>query len=511
MSLLFRFYPAVQWFLRQRIGRIRRWMDYPLDAQLFTFRRLMAAGMKTEWGRVYDFASIRHPDHFRQRIPVQDYDSLKPFIRRMMLGEKNILWPTPVRWFAKSSGTTSDRSKYIPISRESLQENHYRSSMDLLACYCAARPHTRLLSGKGIIVGGSHHPFETPTVRTGDLSAVLMQNMNLLARQYRAPNLSAAIMERWEEKVDLMARLTLKERITNLSGVPTWTLLLLKKILELSKTDDLLQVWPDLELYIHGGVSFAPYRASFDSLLPSGTLHYMEVYNASEGFFAFSAAPEDPDLLLHVNNGIYYEFIPEEEFGNTQPRTCLLHETETGKLYSLVVTTNGGLWRYQTTDTIRFTSVRPYKIQVSGRTRFFINAFGEEVIQENAEKALQTACRSTHAVVHEYTVAPVYLTTRQRGCHEWLIEFERPPDDEQRFVQVLDEALRNINSDYDAKRQNDLALTAPLVRSLPPGTFYNWLKSKNKLGGQHKVPRLSNDRHIIDEILAQMAGTTTAG
>ncbi|MCS6991306.1 MAG: GH3 auxin-responsive promoter family protein [Chitinophagales bacterium] len=495
----------MQCFLRQRLPRICRWIDYPLDAQLATFWKLLKTAARTEWGKTYDIKSIRHPDQFRQRIPVQSYEALRPFIQRMMQGEPNVLWPSSIHWFAKSSGTTSGRSKYIPISKESLYLNHYRGSMDVLACYCAAVPNTRLFRGKGIIVGGSHHPVENRSIRTGDLSAVLMQNMSFFAQSYRTPALSVALMEQWEKKVELMARLTLREDVTNLSGVPSWTLLLLKKVLELAQTNDLHAVWPHLELYIHGGVSLEPYRSSFTSFVPSGTLRFMEVYNASEGFFAFSFAPGDTDLLLHLDCGIYYEFIPEEEFENEHPRTCLLHEVECNKLYALVVTTPGGLWRYNTTDTVRFSSLRPYKIQLSGRIKFFINVFGEEVIQENAEQALRVACEATGAIAHEYTVAPVFLTTRQRGCHEWLIEFERHPDDLERFTSVLDQTLRRLNSDYDAKRQQDLALTKPVVRAVPKHTFYNWLKAKNKLGGQHKVPRLSNDRQIVEEILSQLA------
>ncbi|MCS6916927.1 MAG: GH3 auxin-responsive promoter family protein [Chitinophagales bacterium] len=509
-SVLRPLYPMVQGLLRQRMAHIRHWIDYPLDAQLLTFRRLLAAGTSTEWGKKFDFASLRHPDQFRQRIPLQDYESLLPFIRRMMQGEPNILWPGRIRWFAKSSGTTSERSKYIPVSRESIYGNHFKASMDLLACYCSAYPQTRLLRGKGIIVGGSHHSFEGH-VRTGDLSAVLMQNMSLLARSYRAPALSTALMDRWEEKVERLARETLREDITNFSGVPSWTLLLMKKVMELGQTDDLLRVWPNLELYIHGGVAFAPYRQSFNSFVPSGRLRYMEVYNASEGFFAFTPEPDDADLVLHLSSGVFFEFIPESEFGKEQPATRLLHEVERGKLYGLVVSTSGGLWRYNTTDTVRFTSVRPYKIQVSGRMKFFINVFGEEVIQENAESALQAACKATGAVAHEYTVAPVFLTTAQRGRHEWLVEFEQPPSDLSLFVDELDQALRRVNSDYDAKRQSDLALLQPLVRPVPRGTFYSWLKSKNKLGGQHKVPRLSNDRLLVEEILSRMANAPAAG
>jgi hypothetical protein len=484
------------------MSQIQTWLEYPIDSQLSMFRQLLAAGQETEWGRKYEFSSIKNPDPFRERFPVQNYESLKPYFTRMIAGEQNVLWNTPIRWFSKSSGTTSDRSKFIPMSKESIEDCHFKGSIDLIACYCASHPETKLLSGKGIIVGGTHHPAAGGQgTFAGDLSAVLMQNMSFFGQWFRRPDLEIALMDDWEPKLAAMASATMDEDITNISGVPTWTMLILKKILELKGKQDLMEVWPNLELYIHGGVSFSPYRKEFESLIRSAGMHYYETYNASEGFFAFQLESGDSDMALHLGNGIFYEFIPEEEFGNEFPRTVLLHEVEAGRNYGLVVSTNGGLWRYNVGDTVRFTSVRPYKLRVTGRLKHFINAFGEEVIVENTDRALADACNELNAVVSDYTVAPHYLTVNERGAHEWFIEFSKPPTDLGQFSRRLDASLRNINSDYDSKRQHDLALQPPIVHSLPANTFYRWLKSKNKLGGQHKVPRLSNDRHYAEQIL----------
>lgn len=500
---MFVFSPIVQWFLRQRISQIAVWIDYPLDAQQKVFQQLIQAGGDTEWGKTHQYDNIRYPDDFRKYVPLQDYESLKPFIQRMMDGEQNILWNTPVKWFSKSSGTTSDKSKYIPMTAESIEDCHYHGAIDLLSAYCNANPQTKLLSGKGLIVGGSHqiNPLNKNSAY-GDLSAVLLQNMSFFAQWYRTPDLSIALMDDWEKKLDALARATMYEDVTNISGVPTWTILLIKRIFELSGKNNLSEVWPNLELYIHGGVSFKPYREEFKSLIRDSQVNYFETYNASEGFFGFQYGLHDDDLLLHLSNGIFYEFIPASEFGKEQPSTILLHEVVTGQNYGLVISTNGGLWRYVVGDTIRFTSVRPYKILVTGRLKHFINAFGEEVIVENTDRAIAHACLATGAVVNDYTVAPIYLTFHHKGGHEWLIEFSKQPEDPDRFIQVLDETLRSINSDYDAKRSHDLALQLPVIHMLRPNTFYNWLKSKGKLGGQHKVPRLSNDRSYLEEIMA---------
>ncbi|MBA2407465.1 MAG: GH3 auxin-responsive promoter family protein [Chitinophagales bacterium] len=507
---MFVFSPIVQWFLRQRISQIEAWREYPLDAQQKVFQYLVQQAKDTEWGKTYDFASIRYADDFRNRIPLQDYESLKPYIQRIMDGEQNILWNTPVKWFSKSSGTTSDKSKFIPMTAESIEDCHYRGAIDLLSAYCSSNPDTKLFTGKGLIVGGSHqiNPLNKNSL-FGDLSAVLLQNMSFFAQWYRTPDLSIALMDDWEKKLEALATATIHEDVTNISGVPTWTMLLIKRLFEIKGKDNLTDIWPNLELYIHGGVSFKPYREEFKSLIRSDKIFYYETYNASEGFFGFQYGLNDDDLLLHLNNGIFYEFIPSSEFGKDKPETVFLHEVIPEENYAIVISTNGGLWRYVVGDTIRFTSVRPYKIQVTGRLKHYINAFGEEVIVENTDKALEEACRQTGAVVNDYTVAPIYLTTQHRGRHEWLIEFSKPPLDLNEFTMILDKCLRALNSDYDAKRSHDLALLHPAIIILPPYTFYNWLKSKGKLGGQNKVPRLSNDRTYADEILESCKHSST--
>ncbi|MEO5674664.1 MAG: GH3 auxin-responsive promoter family protein [Chitinophagales bacterium] len=492
----------IHWFLRQRAEQMQSWIQSPADAQQKVFRQLINAASNTEWGKKFDFASIMTTDQFCNRIPLQDYDSLKPFFARIMQGEQNILWNSPVKWFAKSSGTTSDRSKFIPMTSESIQDCHFKGAIDLVSSYCDSNPVTRLLSGKGLIIGGTHQPSEQGSnISAGDLSAVLMQNMSWFGQQFRIPELPVALMNDWEMKLDALARSTMNEDVTNISGVPTWTMLLIKKILEMKGKDNLTDVWPNLELYIHGGVSFTPYQQEFRSLIRNEQMHYYQTYNASEGFFAFQYGLNDEDMLLHLNNGIFFEFLPSSETGKENPRTIFLENVVTGENYGLVISTNGGLWRYLVGDTIRFTSTSPYKIQVTGRLKHFINAFGEEVIVDNTDHALAVTCRQTDAIVNDYTVAPIFLTTKTRGGHEWLIEFSKPPEDLSSFSKILDVALRSINSDYDAKREKDIALQPAVVHSLPRNTFYNWLKSKNKLGGQHKVPRLSNDRILADEIL----------
>lgn len=477
-------------------------MDYPMDAQEKIFQTLINAGKETHWGKLHDYEHIRYADDYRKRVPLQDYESLKPFIQRLLDGEQYVLWNTPVKWFSKSSGTTSDKSKFIPMTEASIEDCHYRGAIDLLSAYCNANPNTKLLSGKGLIVGGSHqiNPLNKHSA-FGDLSAVLLQNMSFFAQYYRTPDLNVALMDDWEKKLDALAKATVNEDVTNLSGVPTWTILLIKKLFEISGKNNLKEIWPNLELYIHGGVSFKPYTSAFNSLINARDVHYYQTYNASEGFFGFQYGLEDDDMLLHLSNGIFYEFIPASEFGKQEPKTVFLHEVVQGENYGLVISTNGGLWRYVVGDTIRFTSVRPYKIQVTGRLKHYINAFGEEVIIDNTDQALAEACRVTGAVVNDYTVAPIYLTVDNRGGHEWLIEFAKPPEDIRQFAIILDKELRAVNSDYDAKRSHDLALQLPMIHVLQPNTFYNWLKSKNKLGGQNKIPRLSNDRNYVDEIL----------
>ena len=493
---------VISWLMKKRIHQIELFMQYPDEVQAEWLRKLLATAKNTEWGRKYDFKSIVTPDQFKNRVPVNDYDSMKSSIDRLRKGEQNILWPSEIKLFAKSSGTTNDRSKFIPVSQEALEECHFKGGKDLLSIYFNNHLDTKLFDGKSIAMGGSHQIMEVnnESYIQGDLSAILIQNLPGWIEFMRTPNLSIALMDEWESKIEMMAAATIQHDVTNISGVPSWTLLLLKRILEITGKSDLLEVWPNFELFIHGGVNFSPYREQFRQILPSPKVNYLETYNASEGFFGIQDRSEADDMLLMLDYGIYYEFIPVDQLGAEHPAAFSLHQVELNTNYAMVITTNAGLWRYMIGDTIQFTSCRPYRIRISGRTKNFINAFGEELIIDNAEKAIAIACERSHAVVTEYTAAPVYLCGDQKGAHEWLIEFEQPPSDLAFFTAALDTALKSLNSDYEAKRYHGMLLEEPRICTVPPHTFYRWLKSKGKLGGQHKVPRLSNDRKYIDEI-----------
>lgn len=491
--------------MRKRQHQRDLFLQYPFEVQTDVLRHLLSKASGTEFGRSYDFQSIDTKDHFRSSVPLQDYESLKPFIDRHRLGEQNVLWPTPIRWFAKSSGTTGGRSKFIPVSQEALEDCHFKGGKDMLGIYCHNFPETRLFKGKGLSIGGSHRVDETNAdVFYGDLSAVLLQNLPLWTELYRTPKLEVALMDEWESKLEEMVRITVQQDITNIQGVPSWTLVLLNRILETTGKSTIREVWPNLEVFFHGAVSFLPYRKQFEHIIGTPGIRYMETYNASEGFFALQDVPGSEDMLLMLDYGIYYEFIPMEEWDRPEPRTLLLEEVELGRNYALVISTNAGLWRYRIGDTVMFTSLRPHRIRITGRTKHFINAFGEEVIIENAEQALQLACDRTGALVREFTAGPLYIDGATRGRHEWLIEFARLPDDMDYFTETLDVGLKSLNSDYEAKRYKDMVLQPPLVRTLPKDSFYDWMRSRGKLGGQHKVPRLSNDRTYLDDILRSM-------
>lgn len=478
-------------------------MQYPVETQDQVFHHLISSGQYTEFGRQFGFSKIYKLNEYKQQVPVFDYETLKPYIHKIMEGQQNILWNTPIKWFAKSSGTTSDKSKFIPVSQECLDDCHYRAGRDVLSLYYQNFPESDLLTGKTLVIGGSHQVNKLNEESFyGDLSAVMLQNMPFYGQLVRTPDLSIALMDEWEEKIEQIALATIHENVTSMAGVPTWTLVLIRRIFELAGTDNLTDVWPNLELYIHGGVSFTPYKDQFRNLIRSPLMQYLETYNASEGFFgAQDNLFTDEGLLLFLNHGIFYEFMPVEELGKENPQTLQLGEVETGRNYAPVISTNGGLWRYLVGDTIQFTSLFPFRVRVTGRTKSFINAFGEEVIVDNADKALSIACEKTGAIVNDYTAAPVYFSGNDNGAHEWLIEFEKPPADGGAFIREVDQALRCINSDYEAKRYKNIALRMPLLHILPKGTFNEWLKSKGRLGGQHKVPRLSNDRRYVDDIL----------
>ncbi len=493
--------PAISTLARLRSWRIEAWMQHPISAQREVLQDLVTTAQFTEIGRQYEFSKLFTTKSFKQAVPIHEYNDLKPFIERIMQGEQNLLWNTPINWFAKSSGTTSDKSKFIPVSNESLEDGHFKAAKDILSLYYMHNPDSDMLTGKGLMIGGSHSISNLhEEAHYGDLSAVLMQNTPFWGNLIRTPDLSIALMDEWENKIEKLAETTINENVTSVSGVPTWTLILFQRILELTGKKTIKEVWPSLEMYFHGGVSFHPYKEQFKKLI-GGEINFLEMYNASEGFFAAQDIPGSDGMLLFLDHGIFYEFMPIEEYGKEQPRTIGLKDVELGQHYAPVITTNGGLWRYLLGDTIQFTNLSPFRIKVSGRLKLFINAFGEELIIDNSDRAIAEACKQCDAIMTDYTAGPIYFSEDGNGAHEWLVEFEKEPTDIVRFISVLDETLKNLNSDYEAKRYKDIALRPPQLKVIPKGHFNKWLKNKNKLGGQHKIPRLSNDRVILEEVI----------
>lgn len=489
----------ITWRLKKRFHQIELFMKYPINVQNDWLKSMLYDARDTEWGKRYDFRSISTPEAYKERIPLQDYESIKGDILRTKNGKKNILWPSEIRWFAKSSGTTADRSKFIPVSIECLKECHYKGGKDMLSLYCNQVEKTHVFTGKTIMMGGSSQMNNMGKgSQYGDLSAILIDNLPFWVDRYRAPGKEIVLMDNWEEKIEKMAEGVMNENITSLTGVPSWTLVLFNKVLEKKGAKDLREVWPNLELFMHGGVRFDPYRSQLEKIAPG--INYLETYNASEGYFGIQYEQNVSDFLLMLDYGIYYEFIPMSKFDVEQPQTLSLEEVEVGVNYALVITTNSGLWRYVIGDTIEFTSLSPFRIRITGRTRHFINAFGEELIIDNAEVALKKACEVSGAIIQEYTAAPQYLEDGKAGAHEWLIEFQKEPDSLELFSLALDNTLKSLNSDYEAKRSSDLILKKPIVKTVTKGLFYRWLKNKNKLGGQHKVPRLCNHRKYLEEL-----------
>lgn len=480
---------------------------YPHEVQREWLSRLITSSAHTEWGKTYGYSSIRSYEQFRERVPVQNYESLKPYILRIKHGEKDVLWPGQVQWFAKSSGTTNDKSKFIPVTQEALEECHFKGGKDLLSIYFNNNPDSKLFSGKLLSLGGSH---KINTLNSnvenesfyGDLSAILIQNLPYWIQLFRTPDISIALMDEWEQKIERIAHSTIHDDVTNISGVPSWTLVLMNRILEITGKKHIHEVWPNLELFVHGAVNFEPYRQHFSKLFPHPAMKYYETYNASEGFFGIQDRNNTNEMLLMLDYGIFYEFIPVGADGEIDNQAIPLSEVKTGVNYAILITTNAGLWRYMIGDTVKFTSLNPYRIQITGRTAQFINAFGEELMIDNAERAMAEACMMSGAVVREYTASPLFYNNNGCGAHEWLIEFELEPVSIERFQYYLDLALKKLNSDYEAKRYNDMALQMPVIRTVKRGTFYEWMKSRNKLGGQHKVPRLANHRTYADEILS---------
>ena len=485
-----------------RLKQIARFNTEAEAIQQGVLADLLQRARNTAYGKQYDFASIRSYQEFACRLPLITYEGVKPYVERMKQRESNLIWSSQIKWFAKSSGTTNDKSKFIPVSKEALHKCHYQGGQDCVALYLQMNPQSRFFSGKGLILGGSHSVnLFSKNSYYGDLSAILIENVHPLVNYIRVPKKEIALMEHWDVKLEAMADSTIHENITNLSGVPSWFLVLIKRILEKTGKQNLTEVWPNLEVFFHGGISFTPYREQYKELIPSDKMHYVETYNASEGFFAVQNDLNDAGMLLMIDLGIFFEFIPLEEVGKENPRVIPLWETEVGKNYAVVITTNSGLWRYQIGDTVKFTSVSPYKIQVSGRTKHFINAFGEELMVDNADKGLAVACARTGAEIVDYSAAPVFMEGGKKAHHQWMIEFAKAPASVEAFADTLDAALQELNSDYEAKRYGSIALDRLSIETARPHLFQDWLREKGKLGGQHKIPRLSNNRDIMDELI----------
>jgi len=490
------------WFLKKRFHQIELFLKYPIEVQEELLQTLIVKAKTTEIGRQYDFGSIKSYREFAARVPITNYEENQERIERARRGESNIFWPTPIKWFAKSSGTTNAKSKFIPVSSDSLENCHYAASKDLLCMYLNNNPESHLFVGKGLRLGGSKELYEENGTYFGDLSAILIDNMPFWAEFSSTPRSEISLMADWETKMQAIVNETVNESVTSLAGVPSWMLVLLNNVLETTGKENLFEIWPNLEVYFHGGVSFDPYLEQYNKILPKDNFRYYEIYNASEGFFAIQDRNANKELLLMLDYGIFYEFIPMDSYGSPLEIVVPLSEVEVGKNYAIIITTNAGLWRYKIGDTVRFTSVSPHRIKVTGRTKHHINVFGEELIIENAEAALRKASALTQTEIVDYTAAPIFMEGKEKGAHEWIIEFKRPPQDVNVFSEILDRALQEVNSDYEAKRYNNTTLNAPTIHCGRDKLFYDWLKEKDKLGGQHKVPRLSNSREYLEELLS---------
>jgi hypothetical protein len=491
------------WVMKKRIHQIDLFRKYPIEVQQELFDRFLEMGAQTEYGKLHNFSSLKSYESFKETVPLQYYEDIKPWVDRLMTGEQALLWPTETKWFAKSSGTTSSRSKLIPVTKESLEGCHYKGGKDLLAMYYHNHPGRKLYNGKHLIIGGSAEVnYLTADSYFGDLSAIIVKNLPWWAEIRRTPAREIALMSEWSDKIEKMAASTINDDVVIIAGVPSWTMVLANKVLEITGKSNLKEVWPNLELFMHGGVSFEPYREQFKRLIPDPNMNYVETFNASEGFFGIQDIPNSDEMLLMLDYGIFYEFIPMKEFkGKESTEIISLSDVEQDVNYAMVISTNGGLWRYILGDTVKFTSITPYRFKITGRVKSFINAFGEELIVENAEKAIAEACARTNSVLRDFTASPIYMEGGEKGAHEWCIEFVQYPDEIDRFTLVLDETLRKINSDYDAKRYNNLVLLSPKINCVRSGTFDAWLRSIGRLGGQNKVPRLSNNRKIMEQIL----------
>lgn len=489
------------WILKKRIHQIDLFRKFPNEVQNELLLNLIKSNEQTWLGKKYDYASIKNYKAFADRVPLFVYEEFEPYIERARRGEKNILWHEPVKWFAKSSGTTNAKSKFIPVSNDALENCHYKAAKDLLCLYLNNNENSQLFTGKSLRLGGSKQLYENNNTFFGDLSAILIDNMPFWAEMSSTPSNKTSLMGEWESKLQAIVKETQNENVTSFAGVPSWMLVLFNRIIKETGRENLLELWPNAEVYFHGGVSFGPYREQYQRLLPSDGFRYYEIYNASEGFFGIQDQNDSDELLLMLDYGIFYEFIPMDTFGTDRQRVIPLSEVEMNKNYAMVITTNGGLLRYIIGDTVRFTSLLPYRIKITGRTKHHINVFGEELMIENTDRALAMTCDILDAAIAEYTVAPIYMQGFEKGAHEWIVEFTKAPKDLEVFLQALDKNLQKLNSDYEAKRLNNMTLNSPVLHRARPNLFYDWMRNQNKLGGQHKVPRLSNDRKVLEELL----------
>lgn len=492
------------WFLKKRIHQIELFFKYPNEVQTELLFNLLKSGKETVVGKKYDFSSITSYATFANRIPISKYEDLEPLLTQTRKGAQNIFWNSNIKWFAKSSGTTNAKSKFIPVSNEALEDCHYKASKDLLCLYLNNNENSKLFTGKSLRLGGSKELYKNNATFFGDLSAILIDNMPIWAEYSSTPSNRTSLMGDWETKLPAIVNETIQTNVTSLAGVPSWMMVLLNKVLETTGKKNILEVWPNAEVYFHGGVSFEPYKKQYEQLFPKTDFNYYEIYNASEGFFAIQDKNNSKELLLMLDYGIFYEFIPMDTFGKKNEKVIPLSEVEIGKNYAIIITTNAGLWRYLIGDTVRFTSIFPYRIVVSGRTKHFINVFGEELMIENTDTALAVTCKEFATEITDYTVAPIFMKENKKGAHEWVIEFKIPPKNYALFTEKLDKNLQAINSDYEAKRHNNITLTQLKLNVARKNLFYDWLKEKGKLGGQHKIPRLSNNRAYMEELLSLM-------
>ncbi len=502
---------AVSLYFRSRYYRIERFINQPIETQRQVFKSLIQDAKHTQWGKQYQYNSIKNEKDFAKQVPVGDYESHKAYINQMMHGEADVLWPGKIEWYSKSSGTTNDKSKYLPVSNSAVKETHMRGPRDTLTIYHNNYDNANLFDGESIVLSGSYNEFPPfPKTKFGDVSAIMVANMPLFFRRFYKPTMDIALIPEWEKKLDMTARQAIGKNITSIGGVPTWNLVLFRRILEITGKQNILEVWPNFELYIHGGVNFEPYKTQFKELLPSSNVRYQETYNASEGYFASQLLPDDDDMLLLLDNGIYYEFIPMDAWtAGDMSKSVNLSGVEKGVNYTMLISTNSGLWRYECGDTVEFTSTFPFKIKITGRNKHFINAFGEEVMVGNTDKAIAMTCQTLNTTVEDYTVAPIYISgieddDKNKGGHEWIIEFSKAPENIEKFANLLDKNLQSINSDYEAKRFKGMALNRLKINVAPPKTFINWMRSRGKFGGQNKVPRLSNNRKNVEAILTFM-------